>query len=64
METAAIIADLRKLRCGHCKVLLHDLGAIACPACGATFHGISSNHSGLARKLQRERDVTVGKPQA
>lgn len=56
METAAIIADMRKLRCGNCKVTLHDELATICPVCGATFRGVSSNHAGLARKLRHKRE--------
>ncbi len=56
MEMAAIIADMRKLRCGNCKVALHDELTTNCPVCGATFRGVSSNHAGLTRKLQQKRE--------
>ncbi len=57
METAAIIADMRKLRCGNCKVALHDELATICPVCSATFRGVSSNHAGLATKLRERREL-------
>ena len=56
METAAIIADMRKLRCGNCKVVLRDELVTTCPVCGAAFRSVSSNHAGLARKLQQKRE--------
>ena len=62
MITAAIIADMRKLRCGNCKVLLHDVLSTVCPVCSAAFRGVSSNHAGLARKLQQRRDTAGVKP--
>lgn len=61
METSSIIVDLRQIRCGNCKVALQDELAMKCPACGAVFDAISSNHVGLADKLRNKRqeaDVT------
>ena len=55
METAPIIVDMRNARCGACKVALHDELATKCAACGATFDRVTSNHVGLARKLEQRR---------
>ena len=60
MERASIVVELRKIRCGNCRVLLQDELATECPACGALFDAISSNHVGLANKLrQRRQDADV-----
>lgn len=55
METASIVVDLRNIRCGNCKVALHDELSTKCPACGAAFDSISSNHVGLADRLRKKR---------
>ena len=57
MYPASIIVDLRNLRCGNCKVSLHDELATACPVCGAPFDAVSSNHVGLADMLKLRRDA-------
>lgn len=54
-ETAALVADLRTLRCDRCKVAIHDDLAIECPVCGSQFDSIVSNHAGLAKKLDEKR---------
>ena len=46
---------MRHNRCGHCKVGLRDELAMKCPACGAVFDAVSSNHVGLADKLRKKR---------
>jgi len=56
MTTASILVDLRTIRCGKCKVALHDELAEKCPVCGASFDRISSNHVGLADKLRKRRE--------
>ena len=58
METtpASILADLRTIRCGNCKVALHDELAEKCLVCGASFDRITSNHVGLADRLRKKRD--------
>jgi len=55
MNPTSIVVDLRGLRCETCKVALHDELAKVCPVCGAPFDRISSNHVGLADKLERRR---------
>jgi hypothetical protein len=55
MNPTSIVVDLRSIRCGSCKVALHDELATVCPVCGAPFDSISSNHVGLADKLKRRR---------
>lgn len=55
-QRASIVVDLRHLRCDSCKVALHDELATVCPVCGATFDSITSNHAGLAAKLERRRE--------
>lgn len=55
MNPTSIVVDLRNIRCGSCKVALHDELAKVCPVCGAPFDSISSNHVGLADKLKRRR---------
>lgn len=60
MVKASIVVDLRNIRCGHCKIALRDELATKCPACGAVFDSISSNHVGLADKLhEKRRDAGV-----
>ena len=56
VPTAPIIVDLYNARCGECKVMLNDPLAEQCSVCGATFDRVVSNHVGLARKLERQRD--------
>ncbi len=56
MKSAAIIVDVRHIRCDNCKVALHDETATACPTCGVQFDRVVSNHVGLAEKFQRKRD--------
>jgi hypothetical protein len=55
MENASIVVDIRHMRCSNCKVALHDELAIQCPVCNATFTHVTSNHVGLAEKLERRR---------
>ncbi|MCH8840499.1 MAG: hypothetical protein IH831_07440 [Planctomycetes bacterium] len=57
MTTASILVDLRTIRCGNCKVALHDELAAECPVCGASFDRITSNHVGLADKLRKKREA-------
>lgn len=57
MRRASIVVDLRHMRCDSCRVALHDELATACPACGAVFDSITSNHAGLAAKLERRREA-------
>ena len=57
MLTASIVVDLRHTRCGNCKVALADELARECPVCGARFDRITSNHVGLAERLQRRRQA-------
>jgi len=56
MTTASIIVDLHTIRCGNCKVAIHDELVEKCPICGGTFDRIASNHVGLADKLRKKRD--------
>ena len=56
MTTASILVDLHTIRCGNCKVALHDEFAEKCPVCGASFDRISSNHVGLEDKLRKKRE--------
>ena len=53
--TAAILVDLRNIRCGNCKVGIRDELAENCPVCGAVFDRIASNHVGLADTLREKR---------
>lgn len=53
--TAAIVVDLRAMRCDRCKVAVHNDLATECPVCGARFDSVVSNHVGLAAKLTRTR---------
>jgi hypothetical protein len=62
MQTASIVVDWRHLRCSNCKVALHDELAETCPACGAKFDSVTSNHVGLAEKLEREREAALSIP--
>lgn len=62
IDPTSIVVDLWNIRCENCKVALHDELAKVCPACGAPFDRISSNHVGLANRLERRRanvDVDV-----
>ena len=54
---AAIVVDIRHIRCDSCKVALHDEFATECPVCGAEFDRIVSNHAGLAKKFQEMRET-------
>ena len=56
MTTASILVDLHTIRCGNCKVALHDELAEKCPVCSASFDRITSNHVGLADKLRKKRE--------
>ena len=56
MISASILVDLRTIRCGNCKVALHDEFAEKCSVCGASFDRITSNHVGLADKLRKKRE--------
>lgn len=53
--TAAIVVDMRAMRCDHCKVAVHDDLATQCAVCRARFDSIVSNHVGMAAKLERKR---------
>lgn len=55
MEKASIVVDLRHMRCSNCKVALDDELATHCPVCQAVFTHVTSNHVGLAEKLERKR---------
>ena len=57
MSHAAIVVDIHHARCDACKVILHDELAKVCPACGATFDAVMSNHVGLATKLTGRREA-------
>jgi predicted nucleic acid-binding Zn-ribbon protein len=52
---AAIIIDIRHMRCGACKIAFKDELATECKNCNAVFDRISSNHVGLADKLRTVR---------
>ena len=56
VTTASILVDFRLIRCGACKVALHDELAKECPMCGCTFDRVSSNHVGLANRLLARRE--------
>ncbi len=56
VTTAPILVDFRFMRCGSCKVALHDMLAKECPVCGCTFDRASSNHIGLAKKVSEQRE--------
>jgi len=56
MHPAGILVDLWHIRCGNCKVALHDQMATVCPVCSSPFDSIISNHVGLADKLERVRE--------
>ena len=56
ITTASLLVDFNTIRCGNCKVALHDELAEKCPVCSATFDRIASNHVGLSQKLQMERE--------
>jgi hypothetical protein len=56
MHTASIVVDMRNVRCGNCKISLQDEMATTCPVCGAPFDRVTSNHVGLASKLERRRE--------
>lgn len=62
MEFASIVVDLRSMRCGNCKVALRDELAAECPVCRAVFDRISSNHVGLAARLERRREAAGDTP--
>ena len=55
-KTASILVDLQTIRCGNCRVALHDELAEKCPVCGASFDRMTSNHVGLADKLRKKRE--------
>ena len=57
MKRASIVVDLQHIRCGYCRDALHDELVEVCPACGAVFDCITSNHAGLAAKLKRHREA-------
>ena len=54
-KRAAIIVDIRHIRCGACKIAFKDELATECKNCKAKFDSISSNHVGLADKLRKIR---------
>jgi threonine synthase len=58
MQGTSIVVDFRHMRCGSCKVAFHDELATTCPVCGLVFDRISSNHVGLAQKLELRREAT------
>jgi len=53
----SIVVDFRHIRCENCKVGLHDQLATSCPVCGAVFDRITSNHVGMAARLERRREA-------
>lgn len=62
MRPVSIVVDIWSMRCGGCKVALHDELATECPVCGAPFDSVSSNHAGLAVKLEQRREAAGVKP--
>ena len=54
-QHASIVVDMWNFRCDRCKVALHDDLVTECPACGAVFDAIVSNHVGLAAKFYAKR---------
>ena len=63
MTTASLLVDLRKMRCGNCKVEIQDELATKCLICATTFDRIASNHAGLADKLRKKRNEAGIGPQ-
>ena len=59
MQTASLIVDMKSVRCSQCKMLLRDVTVLKCPHCDTPFDRVSSNHVGLAAKVQKQRDEAV-----
>jgi hypothetical protein len=55
MQTASLIVDIKSVRCSGCKMLIRDVTVARCPHCGSTFDRVSSNHVGLARRVEMQR---------
>ncbi len=56
METASLVVDIHKIRCGGCKVIVKDGLAEQCTVCDAVFDRVTSNHVGLAQNLINKRE--------
>ena len=56
-QHASIVVDMWNFRCDRCKVALHDDLVTECPACGAVFDAIVSNHVGLAARFYAKREA-------
>jgi Zn finger protein HypA/HybF involved in hydrogenase expression len=57
MQTASLIVDIKTVRCSQCKMMIRDVTVANCPHCGAAFDRVTSNHVGLAARVQREREA-------
>ena len=56
MQTASLIVDIKTTRCSNCKMIIRDVTVANCPNCGSLFDRVSSNHVGLASRVQKQRD--------
>ena len=56
MQTASLVVDIKTVRCSECKMIIPDATVLHCPHCGALFDRVTSNHVGLAAKVQKQRD--------
>ena len=56
-QNASLLIDIANMRCSLCKMLVKDELARSCEHCGSEFDRVSSNHAGLARRLQKIRDT-------
>ena len=63
MRTASLIVDIKSVRCSECKMLIKDVTVSNCPHCGTEFDRVSSNHVGLAAKVQKELEAKKAAPQ-
>ena len=57
MRTASLIVDIKSVRCSECKMLIKDVAVSHCLHCGTEFDRVSSNHVGLAARVQKEREA-------
>ena len=55
--TVSLVVDLRTTRCSGCKMMIRDVTVTHCPHCGAFFDRVTSNHVGLAARVQAEREA-------
>ncbi len=55
-HTASLIVDLKATRCSACKMIIRDVTVAKCPHCSAVFDRVSSNHVGLADRVQKQRE--------